>query len=223
MEGFEAYQLLGFAYEKIGEANKAIFYYKKALHIETSLNILYNLGILYLAEGDLEKGINYLEAAVEKDEKFAAAYPPLIDAYHRMGLEDKYTETKRLFGSVSAYIEEKTIFERGLKFSTEGKYADAIEEFKRFLEISPLNPAGRSNLGFAYYMIGNYDGAYQEFQKTLEIDSKFPNAYYGLGLVYKKRGNTEKAKDHFEEYIKLDPKGSWARKVREELKVLYRK
>lgn len=220
MEGFEAYQLLGFAYEKIGEANKAILYYKKALNIETSLNILYNLGKLYLAEGDLEKGVNYLEAAVEKDEKFAAAYPPLIDAYRRMGLEDKYAETKRVFGRVSAYVEEKTIFERGLKFSTEGRYADAIEEFKRFLEISPSNPAGRSNLGFAYYMIGNYDGAYKEFRKTLEIDSQFPNAYYGLGLVYKKRGETEKAKGHFEEYIKLDPKGSWARKVREELKAL---
>ena len=220
MEDFEAYQLLGSAYEKIGEANKAILYYKKALNIETSLNILYNLGRLYIAEGELEKGINYLEAAVKKDEKFAAAYPPLIDAYRRMGLEDKYAETKQVFEKVSAYTEEKTIFERGLKFSTEGRYADAIEEFKRFLEISPLNPAGRSNLGFAYYMTGNYDGAYQEFQKTLEIDSKFPNAYYGLGLIYNKKGETEKAKGYFEEYLKLEPKGSWARKVREELKAL---
>ena len=220
MEDFEAYQLLGSAYEKIGEANKAILYYNKALNIETNLSILYNLGRLYLAEGDLEKGINYLEAAVKKDETFAAAYPLLIDAYHRMGLEDKYAETKQVFEKVSAYTEEKTIFERGLKFSTEGRYADAIEEFKRFLEISPLNPAGRSNLGFAYYMIGNYDGAYQEFQKTLEIDSKFPNAYYGLGLIYNKKGETEKARGHFEEYLKLEPKGSWARKVREELKAL---
>lgn len=220
MEDFEAYQLLGSAYEKIGETSKAILYYKKALYIEKNLNILYNLSRLYIAEGELEKGINYLEAAVKKDEKFAAAYPLLMDAYRRMGLEDKYAETKQMFERVSAYTEEKTIFERGLKFSTEGRYADAIEEFKRFLEISPLNPAGRSNLGFAYYMIGNYDGAYQEFKKTLEIDSKFPNAYYGLGLVYKKRGETEKAKGHFEEYLKLDPKGSWARKVREELKML---
>ena len=220
IEDFEAYQLLGSAYEKIGETKQAISYYKNALNIETSLNILYTLGRLYLAEGDLEKGINYLEAAIEKDEKFAAAYPPLIDAYRRMGLEDKHAETKQVFERVSAYTEEKTIFERGLKFSTEGKYADAIEEFKRFLEISPLNPAGHSNLGFAYYMIGNYDGAYKEFRETLEIDSKFPNTYYGLGLVYKKRGETEKAKGHFEEYIKLEPKGSWARKVREELKAL---
>ena len=220
MEDFEAYQLLGSAYEKIGEVSKAILYYKKALNIEKNLNVLYNLGRLYITEGELEKGINYLEAAVKKDQKFAAAYPLLIDAYRRMGLEDKYAETKQVFERVSAYTEEKTIFERGLKFSTEGKYVDAIEEFKRFLEISPLNPAGRSNLGFAYYMTGNYDGAYREFQKTLEIDSKFPNAYYGLGLVYKKRGETEKAKGHLEEYIKLEPKGSWARKVREELKAL---
>lgn len=220
VEDFEAYQLLGSAYEKIGEVSKAILYYKKALNIETNLNILYNLGRLYLAEGDLEKGINYLEAAVGKDEKFAAAYPPLIDAYRRMGLEDKYAETKQVFERVSAYTEGKTIFERGLKFSTEGRYADAIEEFKRFLEISPLNPAGRSNLGFAYYMIGNYDGAYQEFQKTLEIDSKFPNAYYGLGLVYKKRGEVALAKENFEEYLKLEPNGSWARKARGYLKEL---
>lgn len=220
MEGFEAYQILGSAYEKIGKADKAILYYKKALNIEKNLNVLYNLGRLYITEGELEKGINYLEAAVKKDQKFAAAYPLLMDAYRRMGLEDKYAETKQVFERVHAYTEEKTIFERGLKFSTEGRYAYAIEEFKRFLEISPLNPAGRSNLGFAYYMTGNYYGAYQEFQKTLEIDPKFPNAYYGLGLVYKKRGETEKAKGYFEEYLKLEPKGSWARKVKEELKAL---
>lgn len=220
IEDFEAYQLLGSAYEKIGNADNAMLYYKKALSIETNVNILYNLGRLYIIEGELEEGINYLEAVVKKDQKFVAAYPLLMDAYRRIGFEDKYVETKRVFERVSTYTEGKTIFERGLKFSTEGKYADAIEEFKRFLEISPLNPAGHGNLGFAYYMTGNYYGAYQEFQKALEIDSKFPNAYYGLGLVYKKRGESEKARSYFEEYLKLEPKGSWARKTREELKTL---
>ena len=223
IEDFEAYQLLGSAYEKIGEASKAILYYKKALNIEKNLNILYNLGRLYLAEGDLEKGINYLEATIEKDEKFTAAYPPLIDAYRRMELEDKYAKTKKAFERISAYTKEKAIFERGIKFSTEGRYPDAIEEFKRFLEISPSNPAAHSNLGFAYYMNNNYESAYLEFTKTLEIDPSFSNAHYGLGLVYKKKNEMEKAKEHFEEYLKLDPKGSWARKVREELKALDRK
>jgi len=171
----------------------------------------------------LEKGINYLEAAIEKDEKFAAAYPPLIDAYRRMELEDKYAKTKKAFERISAYTKEKAIFERGIKFSTEGRYPDAIEEFKRFLAISPSNPAAHSNLGFAYYMNNNYESAYLEFTKTLEIDPSFSNAHYGLGLVYKKKNEMEKAKEHFEEYLKLDPKGSWARKVREELKALDRK
>ena len=72
-------------------------------------------------------------------------------------------------------------------------------------------------------MNNNYESAYLEFTKTLEIDPSFSNAHYGLGLVYKKKNEMEKAKEHFEEYLKLDPKGSWARKVREELKALDRK
>jgi tetratricopeptide (TPR) repeat protein len=77
------------------------------------------------------------------------------------------------------------------------KYALAIEQFKKTIEMSPNYLNAWSNLGRAYFYSGQYDAAIQTFNKELSIDPKNGiRDIPGIALAYQKLGNMEMAKKY---------------------------
>lgn len=48
--------------------------------------------------------------------------------------------------------DKKTHLDRGRLFSIQGKFKEAVEEYKRALEIDPDYPQARTNLKLVYYL-----------------------------------------------------------------------
>ena len=64
--------------------------------------------------------------------------------------------------SVSAQSDEKAI-RRGNRNYKSGNYEQAIENYRKALEIRPNNAKAQFNIGDAYYAKQSYDTAYNEF------------------------------------------------------------
>ena len=214
---FNAYQGLAFAYGKLGDYDKAVKYYKKALKINEEAPALYNIGIIYLQMGDEKKGAEYFERALELNKNLLSIYPKLISIYQKINEQDKLEKITKMYEAAKIQNAGVEHFQKGLKAWLEQKYEIAIEEYKKSIEENPSNPAPYSNLGFIYFDIGFADKAYGYQKKALDIDPGFANAHYGLALVYTKWRDREGAKKHWEEYLRIEPKGYYSRKAKEEL------
>ncbi len=112
--------------------------------------------------------------------------------------------------SVSAQSDEKAI-RRGNRNYKSGNYEQAIENYKKALEIRPNNAKAQFNLGDVYYAKQSYDTAYKEFQKVLELS---PDVKLKSDVVFN-MGNCllaqEKYYDAFNIYkvsLKLNPENA---------------
>jgi adenylate cyclase len=68
-------------------------------------------------------------------------------------------------------------------------HADAIEDFRRALDIDPDNVEALNELGKVLFHIGRLDEAVSVFERTLEIDAAYRNARFRLALTEMYRGN----------------------------------
>jgi superkiller protein 3 len=99
--------------------------------------------------------------------------------------------------------------EMGNSFMSSKKYNNAIEAYKKAIELDPKNGQPYSNLGFIYYRLGKYDFAVLLYKKSIDLlDSPkdkaiswnmLGDAYRRLGdygnalAAYKKSGENEPA------------------------------
>ncbi len=115
-------------------------------------------------------------------------------------------------------------FNKGLKYSLQGKYDQAIEEFNIVLKTRPESAAAYNDLGFAWYDKNDLDKAIEYHKKALELNPDLANVYFGLGLAYEKKGEREKALKNWQEFTKrTDPKNKWHLKAMDHIRRLTKK
>jgi predicted Zn-dependent protease len=74
-----------------------------------------------------------------------------------------------------------------------GRFAEAIREIKRALELDPLSLVINRNYGQVLYRAGKYDQARLALQKTLEMDPNFSYTHFHLGQIALQKGRYEEA------------------------------
>lgn len=132
---------LGYAYWKLGDLDKAIEAYEKALTIDNEYVYIYHsLGIVYLARSqtrksriDYQKSLDSFKKAIEIDPKYVSAYKGLGDAYLQGG---------NLNGAI--YCWEKTLelnsdlsslfYSLSLAYLEKGDKVKALDNFIKFKE-----------------------------------------------------------------------------------------
>ena len=78
---------------------------------------------------------------------------------------------------------------KGEQFLSQGRWADAIKEFRAALQTDPNRSETHANLGMAYYFNGESAAAIPEFQEALRLESTRIDALHGLGLALYDRGD----------------------------------
>ena len=65
----------------------------------------------------------------------------------------------------------RAYFGLGLAQSAQGKYVEAVENYKKILEVE-VGPEARvrGNLAYAYYALGRIDEAIEEYKKAIGLD-----------------------------------------------------
>jgi len=74
--------------------------------------------------------------------------------------------------------------EKGLTLADLGQFEDALESYKRALEINPHSFRAFKNRANVLYRVGRYDEAIDDFKKALEINPQLIDAWYGMGKCH---------------------------------------
>ena len=169
-----------------------------------------------LKVGNVEAAIGYFEGAIKKDSSFALAYTGLADASLRMYREKKDTQwaDKALSASQQAERLNDNLAEvhtaLGGVYSATGKYAEAIVELRRALELAPNSDEGYRRLGDAYRASGRKEEAIQAYQKGIEVSPYYWFNWNALGTAYYRFGDNQKALQAFQRVTELEPSNAAA-------------
>lgn len=216
----EAYSGIGYAYNKLGNPDESVKYYKKALAIGNNATILSEIGRVFLDKGDKENALKYFNLALKKNKYLASVYPLLMNLYGELGRPDDVTRTKSLYKEALSINEGEEHFKEGVKAYIGRRFDIAFDEFKKSIIANPANPSSYSNIGYLCLDIGNLNMAYEYQSKALDIDPNFANAHYGLALIDKRWGDLKDEKKHLEEYLRLEPAGYYSRKAKAEIEIV---
>jgi tetratricopeptide (TPR) repeat protein/tRNA A-37 threonylcarbamoyl transferase component Bud32 len=171
------------------------------------------LGLLERVDrvGNVERAIELLSSAVEKDRTFALAHAALGEAYwarYQQTNDPEWTakaraatlEALRLDSEQAAVRHSLAVIYRG-----SGELDKAIEELHRALALRSNADDVHQTLGEVLADKGQLDEAIPEFRQAIALRPNFWGHYDALGLALYRAGRFPEAAAAFEMVIKLQP------------------
>jgi len=138
---------LGYAYGRMGDHLKEVYYYEEAIALEFTQNrIFYNLGMAYVELNNIDKSIDAFINALEMDPDNADNHFGLAMAYCQKGIADKLSEEEFL---KAIRIDPKHIDARlylSILYVDMGEFPKAAEQLRKIIEIDPGNIRARKLL-----------------------------------------------------------------------------
>lgn len=92
---------------------------------------------------------------------------------------------------------------KGLSFYNQGKYTEAIAEFKKALEYAPDNYDAHFHLGIVYYAKGMTDESISELKKAIDANPNEPKAHYNIAFAYVAKENVPQALVEYQRAVEL--------------------
>jgi tetratricopeptide (TPR) repeat protein len=96
-------------------------------------------------------------------------------------------------------------FDKGNDLYTEGRKEEAIEEFRKALDIQPDYLPAKFNIAIALGDLEHFDEAIRILRDVIDKDASIAEAYNSMGYVYYRKGDWENARKQFETAIDIKP------------------
>jgi len=149
------------------------------------------------------ESLQYFENAIEKDNKFAAAY-----YYHSLASPTAKGFFEDLDNAV-AYADKASEGERliilALKAGVDGNQKLQEEYLKKLVELYPDDERAHGQLGQFYFGQQDYELAVRHLKKSTELAPDYSSSYNMLGYSYRNLEEYDEAEKAFKKYIELIP------------------
>jgi len=197
----EAYYNMGVAYGKLG--------YKESLSLER-VEREYRLRL-------------YIEEEIKAYKQAIRINPDYAEAYYNMGLafysSRIWDAIPSLLKAIEAYRQViridpnyvgiydnlvKSYNDLGTAYGIRGRYYEAMDAYRRAIQIKPDFAKGYSGLGLAYQSIGLYNEAIEAYKQAIYLNPDDAYAHYGLGLAYLRTKDTGSALQEYKILKGLD-------------------
>jgi len=93
----------------------------------------------------------------------------------------------------------------GMLAENKKKYEDAIDCFKKAIELNGRYANAYVELGNVYYEKGLYDLEIQTLEKAAQLVTEDKDIYFYLGFAYENKGSYDRAMDAYIKVLALDP------------------
>ncbi len=179
-----------------GRWEDALESFRRILGVYENAEIYYNMGFINTALERYEEAIVCFRKATEIDEAFGRAYQKIGECYLALGKEKEaeyylqraaevYLEKERDPASAAMALKEVlkvnpntiNVFNTlGIVYRRQGKYQEAVNQYKRALRVSPQDENIFYNLGRTYYEMGDYVQAGKVLKKAVDINPNHADA-----------------------------------------------
>jgi len=152
----------------------------------------------------------YLNEAERFYREILKQIPDQPDAMHYLGLiymnkgDDKQAE-KYIRQSIRSSGNPVYFSNYGLLLSRRGRHAQAIEQYKKSVELQPVYPEAWYNLGFSYSELGNLTFAEDAYKKAVDCRKDYIKALYGLASVQETLGKLDEARNTIDKLVTINP------------------
>lgn len=197
--------VLGNAYQRLGQTNKALQAILKAQNDKKeNLELLITTGELYFLKKEYDNAIKFFNKALKIAPKDARVY------YWKGNIEIARYDSANALKNLNKAIQLKPNFVSAFNSFTElfnkyELYNTAIKYANRGLTIDNADPKLNFNKAEAYRMKRFFeDSATFYYQKTINRDKSFFMASYYLGKYNFDKGNFKNAQKHFESALQYN-------------------
>ena len=196
---------LGTVHQALGNRWKAAAQYRAATQLDATQPEPYKaLGDLFLIQPRrlFDQALEAYAKAIELRPFYADAHVGLGDARAAKGDTD---------GAIKAYqqalvynaVNPRVHLSLGkIYFAEKGLYYEAVNAYKKAIDLDPASVEARMGLGEVYEDKGLYKEAAEEYRRVIDLDAKHTGAMYNLAIVYEKTDPRE-AIAQWERYIAL--------------------
>jgi len=236
---------LGNAYARLGEKEKAIWAYLKAIEANPGYDEIYsNLGIMYGQTERIPGAIEALSKSIEINplsvptrsylaqvyigrkewEKAANQYQEILE------LEPENEKAKANLSYVQAQMGKKPpipapiqeinlLFEKGEKYIKNKDWNKAEETYGKIVKLVPGNIKANLYLGNIYFSQGKIKEAINQYEKIIKLSPAFNiGAHNNLGLAYLELKKVNLAREEFQKVLKVAPGNELATRKLKEIK-----
>ncbi len=134
-----------------------------------------------------------------------SAVEPLAGQFVMDFTERTVVESRKIHAMRAAET-ASDFFSRGVALEEDpATQAEAIDSYKKCVELDPTHAAAYINLGTLYYNRHDYVQAERYYRKAIEVDSRYALAYFDLGNVLDETGRLLEAIKAYEAAISLAP------------------
>jgi arylsulfatase A-like enzyme/Flp pilus assembly protein TadD len=157
----------------------------------------------YVYHGNNPEAVVYFWKAIRLKPDFDLAHEELAKLLRRYGDEEgaaRHSSERR--GSLG---ESEEPYESGVVLAGEGRFDQAVAEFKKALELAPEDPLIHAGLAHALEQKGDLADAARYCREALRLDPDNPRRLYDLGTVLGKQGNYEEAAEYLAKFTALNP------------------
>jgi tetratricopeptide (TPR) repeat protein len=198
-----AYEGLGDVYESLKDFDNAANNFKIALDLDKNKpDVFRKLSVAFLKKGKLEKAIDEYKRALKVNHEYAYIYEGIAEELRLRGdtgLIEKIYDLASTSGSKAASFYSNL----GYDYHQLRKYDKAIENYKKAIDIDPMNAYNYNNMGVVFFEIGNYNDAKYAFDKAIALKPDYADAQYNVGVIFHKIGKDNSAMDAFEKATKI--------------------
>jgi tetratricopeptide (TPR) repeat protein len=193
----DALNLLGVTAQKVNRHELAVEQFQRAVNINNNSALLYyNMGISLYRLGRREEAVQILQTALEKDPGNSQ-----ISDYLNGVLDNTLQNT----GVVSVQIDAQEALQRGISFHQTGQLDEAIQWYRKVLDIQPKNISAFCNIGVALQSQGKLSEAIVSYKKAISIKPDYASAYSNLGYALQEHGKLDEAVTSFQKAISIKP------------------
>jgi tetratricopeptide (TPR) repeat protein len=197
--------------------DRGIKFYNEAMAIDPTDPLPYlGLALGYSTAGHVsavssdasQRAIGYARQALDLDSTVAEA----ADAYVVLATRSLYTDWD--FAATERYLKRAmelnpnipmVHYHYGWFLMLSNNVDGTVTEFKRSIEIDPIDPTYTCNLASLYAWIGQYEDALAYGRKVLELDPNYPMAFWVIGSAYAGKGMYDEAIETCKKGIAISP------------------
>jgi tetratricopeptide (TPR) repeat protein len=104
-------------------------------------------------------------------------------------------------------------FNRAMGLQHEGRWPEAADAWRKFLELEPSHAGAHANLGAVLLRLGRYDEAVKSYDDALRLNPRLTEALFNLGVAHYRAGQFAKATEALSRYLADRPESWQARQM----------